>query len=259
MNARMSTVVAATLLVAAVSTSASARAADVDLVRDVRPRQLGLQLAVDIDTVWRLDRGYAAFTRDRSATGGGLSVSYDVIRSERVALALGLGWQNESARQGGERQVSGASDVGVVVGSHRSDLDVNTYALSAVLRWSALTWLEPQLRMALGAAAADLSITVDDGSRFQGDAWSPQASAGAGLRVRSRATRVPRLPGSPALAVAAVAEGGFVLGAPLKFDVAPVPPDDATLARDRLSSPSVPAGDLRRAHPYMRISLAVLF
>lgn len=204
-------------------------------------------VALDVDTLWRLDGAYRLVTRERAGTDVGLSLSYEARQvGRRGALAVELGWHPESL----------AEPFG---GGHHAALDVDRISLAGLLRLRLLPWLEPHARLAVGGAFGTLAIRMQDGGSFEGDAFSAEAAAGAGVRLRSRAATLRNLPGRPRAALAATVEGGFSVGTSMRFAVAPPAPEDEDLARDRLVPDPVDVGRLGRAHPYLRVSAAVLF
>lgn len=221
-----------------------------------------LQLAVDLDTLWRLDHGYRLFSTSRTASAAGVSAAYDVSRlGARGTLALVAGWQSESSETGGGA-VAGDDPRGgaaVASGPTHASFGADVASVGAVLRYRVLPWFEPHARVAVGGAWGDVAVTLSDGTRWSGHAWSPQASAGAGFRLRTTAARLGNLPGKPALAGAVAAEGGFIAGAPMSFSVRPPAPADAKVARDQIALAPVDIGKLDRSHPYLRLTLALLF
>ncbi len=207
-----------------------------------RESKVPLSVALDIDTIWRLDDAYQSFASQRSGTDVGVTASYDVIRLfPRAVLALGLGWHTESLARG--------------LPSGESAVDIRTLSLSGVLRWSLWSWLEPHARLALGSAWGTARLNINE--PLEGSAWSPQASAGAGFRLRSKA--VIRLARGFGLGFSAGAEGGFTVGGPMRLRLSRPEPDDEKLAKDRLAAAALDIGRLGRAHPYLRVSLAMLF
>jgi hypothetical protein len=226
------------------------------------PPSVSFALALEIQTEWQIDTAHRLFSRKRADTGGGVSLSYDVARpSDRTALALSLAYHQRDTtsgwafRDGDAAGTPGSS----VAAAPDATLDTNTLSLGAALRWSLAPWFEPHLRVAVDGTHADITLQTPDGGPLDGEAWSAGASAGAGFRLRTRASRLRTLPGDPALAVALVAEGGFHFGLPLPVEVAPRRPPDEKVASDLIPSGAIRLGELGRSFPYLRVSAALLF
>jgi hypothetical protein len=205
------------------------------------PPALPVAVSLDLETTWRLDPGYRLFSSDRAVGGGGISVSYDVLRgASRLALALGYHGQSSS------NDWSSGGQVG---------LEVRSGSLSALLRWPLARWLEPQLRLAGDLSRGKFSM-VASGISLADSSWSAGASAGAGLRLRTGTARILMMPGDGLFALAGIIEGGFHIGQPLSFDVrrqaAPAPDD-------RIAAPATSLGSLGRSYPYLRLSAALVF
>src|SRR4051794_39103321 len=104
-----------------------------------------LTLSLDLQTQWRLDPSYRLFSATRDAGSTGLSLSYDVWRRGRSVLAIGLGYQGDSATAvaGGGGDVFDETNFAP---SNRASLDTQTVGLSVLARWSVRSWLEPLVR-----------------------------------------------------------------------------------------------------------------
>jgi hypothetical protein len=216
------------------------------------PSPLPVAVSLDLETIWRLDRGYQLFSPSRDASHGGITVSYDVTRTPGGArLAVALGYHGESTAGFSQR-------TGTIGGD--ASLDVQTGSLSAIVRWSLRPWLEPHLRAAVDGSHGRLRLT-SGADVMTGSAWSLGGSAGAGFRLRSLPVRILALPGDGLFAFAGVIEGGFHVGQPLSFELARDTPPPATTdgSDDRLVPAGTPAGSLGRSYPYLRLSAALLF
>jgi hypothetical protein len=204
------------------------------------PPALPVAVSLDLETIWRLDGGYRVFSDRRAASRGGASLSYDVTRGPGPRLALALGYHGES-------------ETGSFAGLGEAGLTVGSGSLSALLRWPLSSWLEPHLRLAADLSRANL--TIDAGSMSMADAdWSAGASAGAGVRLRSGTTRIWSMPGNGLFALALIVEGGFHVGQPLSLELRRQNPSS-----DRITPATTPVGQLGRSHPYLRLSLALVF
>lgn len=240
------------------ATAAASRAAEPTVARPGRlpPPSVRFALALEAQTEWQLDAGHRLFDGTRADTGGGVSLSYDLGRlGEATTAAVALGWnQRVSSSRWGAR----APEDGRSAGADTS-LALETVSLSGLVRWSLAPWIEPHARVAIDGTRADVTLDLDDGVSLTGRSWSAGASAGFGFRLRTKASRLRTLPGDPALALAAAAEGGFHVGLPLTVDVARVPPADAKVAADQIPTGATHLGTLGRSFPYLRISAALLF
>jgi hypothetical protein len=243
--------------------SPAARAAE-GVVAAPTPEPTPISLGFDILTHWRLDRGHQLFSDSRSAGAVGLTVSYDVAAFAGGTFALAAGWQHENdsrrwASLTPDKTVAGAPapNAGVVQGE-RSELNLDTLAVSAIFRWSVQPWLEPLVRLAADATWGKATLQFPGPVTFDGHAFSPGASAGAGLRLRTSTTRIG-LPGHPLVAAAATVEGGFHLGSPLTFDLRPPPPRNEKEAADQIPIAGAHIGSLGQSEPYLRVTLAIVF
>lgn len=220
------------------------------------PRRVPLSLSLDAHVPFHLDDDYRLFSRDRGDGGGGVSAVLDVVRMGRGVLAAGIGVHGDSNRAdwGGDAP----STDGFTTRQQEAHLQLTTLSATALLRWPVRWWLEPHVRLAVDSTWSKLTVTMNQGSALDDKAWSPGASAGAGLRIRSAAMTTSLRGGRLGLAAALMIEGGFHLGSPLSFSLTPTRPADDKLAGDQIPGPAVPVGDLGRSHPYLRISLALL-
>jgi hypothetical protein len=209
------------------------------------PPRLPLTLSVDAHRQWHLDRSYRLFGTQRSDVTGGISAALQVRRLAGGFLDLGAGihWSSYNARweQGND-----------------AERDEVTPSLSAVLRWPVHRLIEPQVRVAGDLTRATLRLTMADGGVLEAGRWSPGASVGAGLRLRTPVVKTALGAGTVGFAGALIIEGGMHVGAPISFDLARQVPADKKLADDRIPAANVPVGDLGRTEPYLRISFALL-
>lgn len=225
------------------ATTTAARAGDAGEAVASAPR---FALAVERDTLYRMDAGYDLFTRKEGDDAPGLSLSYDLLRpGPRTTIAVSVGWNGEalSNRWGG---------------GNRAELDVHTFQGAVAARYALLWWLEPQVRVAAGVSLAHAELGVDrDAMTLEGDARSVMGSAGAGLRLRTRSARFLALLMRASLA----AEGGMAAGTPLalKLDPGSGRRGDSAAARDRIPTTAVDLGTLGRVHPYLRFTFALHF
>jgi hypothetical protein len=231
------------LVLVLLMTSATARVAEV--AATPASDHVPLLLSLDAETVWHLDPSYRLFSSDRSDTGGGASFRYDVRRLLRGTLAIGAG-------------LHGSSNSTRVLEGQNAELSIFTPSLSAVMHWPVHRWLEPELRVAVDASWTKMSLSTIDGASLSGRAFSPGASAGAGLILRTSSLATALRGGTLGLAGAFIIEGGFHVGTPLDFDLARSRPADDKLANDQLPTGSTAIGTLGRSQPYLRLSFALL-
>jgi hypothetical protein len=206
------------------------------------PPVIPFALALDLETVWRLDQGYRLLGSARTAGRGGVTLSYDVTQIGAGTVAVALGYHGES-------------QAGTWAGGNEAALSVGSWSASAILRWRVTTWLEPQLRVAGDLSSGELTLRAGS-SALADSARSLGASAGAGLRLRTGTARIFALPGNGLFALAGVIEGGFHAGQPLSFAALPT---GGAAPDDRLPAPAVPLGHLGRSYPYLRLSAALVF
>jgi hypothetical protein len=230
-----------TLAAAGVVPAGAPQPAAPELAASVPP-VIPFALALDLETVWRLDQGYRLLGSARTADRSGVTLSYDVTRVGAGTFALALGYHGES-------------QAGTWAGGNDAALSVKSWSASAILRWGVTTWLESQLRIAGDLSSGELTLragasALDDSVRSLG------ASAGAGLRLRSGTARIVALPGNGLFALAGLIEGGFHAGQPLSFAALPA---GGAAPDDRLPAPAVPLGHLGRSYPYLRLSVALVF
>jgi len=229
----------------ALSLLASTPALAQTTVADQPAPRLPFTFSIDAETQWHLDRSYRIFGTDRADSVGGVSASMQLRRVAGGMLELGAGYHSNTSR-------------GVFAAENEAKLEEKTPSLSALLRWAPYRWLEPHLRVAAEVTNAQLHLTMNNGRSMQDEVWSPAGSAGLGLRLRTGTLTTGLQGGKLGLAGALIVEGGFRLGAPFTFDVAPPAPGDKKLADDRIPAASTPVGTLDRAQPYLRISFALL-
>lgn len=231
------------LLASAALAPARATAADIATALEPAPR---FALAVERDTLYRLDSGYDLFTRDEGDSAPGLSLTYDLLRpGPRATVAVGIGWnaENLSSQWGG---------------SNRAELEVNTFQGALTARYALLWWLEPQVRVAAGVSLAHAELAVaGESQHLAGKARSLMGSAGGGLRLRTRSARLVGL----RLRASFATEAGIAAGTPLslKLNPDPVGRDSSAAARDRVPTTPLNLGSLGRIHPYLRFTIALHF
>jgi hypothetical protein len=203
-----------------------------------------ITFSIDAETRWRLDRGYRVLGTDRADSVGGVSLSVQVRRLAGGMLEVGAGYHTNTSS-------------GTWAGENLIKLEERTPSLSALLRWSPRRWLEPHVRLAADVTQAKLRLTLP-ARALEDELWSPGGSAGAGLRLRTPALTTGLAGGKLGIAAALIIEGGFRVGAPLSFDVAPPAPADQKVADDLTPASRTSLGDLGRAQPYLRLSFALL-
>jgi hypothetical protein len=207
---------------------------------------LPVTVSLDVETQWHLDDSYRLFGTDRTPTHSGLSASLQAGRLAGGRLELGAG-------------LHGNTSTAAFAGQNEAQLEERTPSLTALLRWSPYRWLEPHLRVAADLTRARLRLTVSNSATTLEDTvWSPGASAGAGLRLRTGTMTTALNGGRFGIAGALIIEGGFHLGVPYTFSASAPRPGDEKLANDRIPAASTPLGNLGRAQPYLRLSFALL-
>jgi hypothetical protein len=215
-------------------------------------------LGLDLHTQWHLDRSHQLFSEDRATGATGLTLAYDLASFAGGTLALAAGWQHEGDQRRWASATPEKGDGASATLGELASLDLDTLSVSAIVRWSLTSWLEPLVRVAADGTWAAATLRLDDRTSFESAAFSPGGSAGAGLRLRTPSTRVG-LPGRPLFAAAATVEAGFHAGAALSFNAHPRPTSDEKKAADQIPIGDTALGSLDQAEPYLRVSLAVLF
>jgi hypothetical protein len=210
------------------------------------PLRLPLTISLDADTQWHLDRSYRLFGTGRTDTAGGVSATLQVRRVAGAMLEVGAGLHG---RESG-RAVWG--------GVNQAELSELTPSLSALLRWPMHRWVEPHVRLTADVTHASLDLTMGNGLKLGDDVWVAGGSAGAGLRLRTSALSTGLAGGKLGIAFALAVEGGFHVGAPYSFNVAPPKPADDKIANDRIPATATSIGNFGRSQPYLRLSLSLL-
>lgn len=202
-------------------------------------------LGVSFEAPWYTDPGYDVYAEDDVAARFGVWASYDVAALRDDAfLAIELGWGTESE----ESRVLGEAD---------TKLSTQIAYAGAQVRWVALPWLQPHLRLAGGTGIIDAELDAGGTAYHDGaggvfeDMLSPFGSAGLGFTLRTNTRAFEDHHGRLAsLSFGLMFEGGYTLAKPI--DVALDGPGPS--ARDiALSEPKL--GSLDRSGPYFRVSL----
>ncbi|HMI93930.1 MAG TPA: hypothetical protein VK509_21295 [Polyangiales bacterium] len=204
-------------------------------------------LGLSFDAPWYDDPGYDVFSEEDSDVAGrlGLWVAYDFASlSDDVIAAVELGWGHESAE-------------GRVLDVAETKLTTNVAYAGATMRWVPLSWLQPHLRLAGGAAIVDARLVAANETFHDGaggvfeDMISPYGSAGLGFSLRTPTRMFENRRGRFAsLSFGLMVEGGYTLAAPV----------DVALEGPKASARDIPVaepalGELERSGPYIRVSL----
>lgn len=195
---------------------------------------------------YHLDGSRDAFSRETVGFAPGLIVARDLLsEGSRVELAAEIGFDIEA-------------NTGSLHQAWRTRVSTFTPVAGFSLRYRALKWLLPYLRVNAGAALHEVSLEGTDSSgTLEGSAWGFQGTAGLGLMfqtgtfARDGAFRRVRL--------AFTLEGGAVYNAPVSIEVAPRAPADEREAADRLPVQRVRLGELDTSATYVRVGVGFRF
>jgi hypothetical protein len=216
--------------------------------RPLAPRVYGdagapIAINFNLDSVFYDDAGYDLFAQDDVTPRFGVSIGYDLVAfADDLFLAPELGWGYES------------EDEHSVFGSVGTELTSHTFYAGASLRYVLLPWLQPQARLAAGVSVLDVEATATGEAADRDRAWSPFASLGAGVLLRTPTRTFENREGRFAsLSLGLLIEGGYALRSGASFEL-----DGAS---NKNAIPITPAslGELSLSGPYVRTSIVTRF
>jgi hypothetical protein len=199
-------------------------------------------LSLHLDTVWRSDGGYRAFSTDGRDQAVGLTLLHQLRQSGRFVVEAGAGWQHEQAEATG--------------GFGRASFEVDAARVLLLVRHQTRPWLSPHLRLGAGVSHGSVDFTMADGSGYDGGRWAPSGEAGVGLSLRTPTFSLRARGDGPWVAVTLTVEGGVQLGTSMHFDLRG---RGGYQESDAIATRAVPAGDLARNHPYLRTGVGLGF
>jgi hypothetical protein len=197
-----------------------------------------------IETVWRRDRSFDLFSSADARTSLGAYIGYAVLDGT-VAIEPQLGIATASS-----------SATGLFGGAiSRTDLDESMLYAGVAVRWALLSFLEPEVRGALGGTKLQASVRPEAGpSPMTADETVPFASIGLGLTLRTPAGAFESRSGSlRSVALGATVEAGYV--AVKSFDLTPTP----SLEAPRIRTRDADLGTLELSGPYTRLAFFLRF
>ncbi len=176
----------------------------------------------------------------------GFVLSRDLLPgSSRLELAAEIGFDAEantgSLRQSWRTSVSSFSPFGGIA-----------------VRFRALRWLLPYVRVHAGAVLHDVRLDPNDNSGvLEASAWGFQGTAGLGLMFQTGT--FAREGAFQRVRFAFTLEGGAVYSSPVTLEAGPRAPSDARAAADRLPVARVRLGDLDTSATYVRLGVGFRF
>jgi hypothetical protein len=202
--------------------------------------------------VW-LDLDHLFLTRDddkrmtdaKGISGGGLSLSYDLLRlAPKAVLSVDAGWANEKS--------SGAWTNGAA-----TDVASNQLRVGAAVRYGLLSWLYPYAHVSAGVGRSRMEVrTGSDGALTDKQGFA-QGALGGGLSIRSPSMALGKGANPWRLGLSLNVEGGYIVGSKTAFTVKG--PGAADGEKEPIAVTGVSVGDVSRSRPYLRISMGVLF
>lgn len=197
-------------------------------------------VGLNVGLGFRTQAAYDLFAEDDLAPRVGISLGYDVMRIERISLAVEGGFDSESSSAR-------------FAANGQAELLTRTYYAAAIGRYALAPWLEPHVRLELGTTLARAKITGDGTRTLRGSDTSFTSALGAGLTFRTRpgAMGGSRRAFRPGFAFRV--EGGYLLGTAVDFRVRP------SLADEEIPVAPVDLGRLRLGAPYVRFSALFTF
>ncbi|MFI5307339.1 MAG: hypothetical protein ACHQ53_08305 [Polyangiales bacterium] len=215
------------------------------------PRRYGdagsaIAIGVSFDTPFYTKASYDLFSDKDVANRYGLWAAHDIaaLRSDTF-VALEVGWGTEHEQDGNLR-----------AGTLGSELTTHAFFGGAQLRYVPLPWLQPHARLAAGAQYLKMQLTSSSPTvAFKDSGWTPFASLGLGVTVRSPTRLFEDGQGHLAsLSVGLMLEGGYTLAQPLDLSLSGPGPGARGVP---IVEPKL--GRLDRSGPYARASIVVRF
>lgn len=201
-------------------------------------------LAITTDSVRHGEAGFDLFSSNDVQNGIGAFIGYTVIDGT-ISVVPEFGFSSGS--------VSRSGLFGGALGN--STLDTRTIYGDLCFRLAALSFLEPEARVAAGASTLKVSVdSTGAAPTLQTTETAPFLSFGGGITLRTPAGALETRSGSlRTVAFALTVEGGYVTGKSL--DIAPTPSQDA----GRVPTRDAHLGTLERSGPYARLVAALRF
>jgi hypothetical protein len=201
-------------------------------------------LGLEVSAVYRPDAGFERFEHDHWSPRFGIFAAIDLVQlRERLALfaELGAALENDESHS--------------LLGPDTSaELSSQTLQLGVGLRWEALSWLSPQLRLSGGASLFQLDVKGTDVSFDTGYATSVLGSLGAGFILHTPARTFESDDGKlAALRLGLLIEAGYALRSSIDFSLRTQP--DAR----RIEVVDASLGSLSLSGGYLRFALVLRF
>jgi hypothetical protein len=198
---------------------------------------------VDIDHLFLTRDDDKRITDRKGISGGGLSVSYDLVRLTRKAmLSVDLGWAKEKSSAS---WTNGAA----------ADVESNQLRVGAAVRYGLLGWLHPYAHVAGGAGRSRMDVKTGSGDTLSDKERFYQCSVGGGVSLRSPTVALGK--GTRRVGLAINVEGGYIVGSTTEFTLKG--PGAVESEKDPIQVVGVSVGDVSRSRPYLRISLGLRF
>lgn len=200
-------------------------------------------VGVGLTTPFHADSSFDAFDDDDVGLRLGAWLAYDIVSfssASILALELDYGAEHEAS----DSLRGGALD---------TELDTHALSLGVQLRFVPVSVFQPHLRLAGGAAFAQMELDAG-AERFEDEGFAPFGSLGLGFTLRTPTRLFENSRGQLAsLALGLMFEGGYSLSAPLAFALE----DDA--GDGAIAVNAAELGELQRSGAYLRVSALARF
>lgn len=203
-------------------------------------------VSVVVGPRYHLSGSRDAFSSETVGFAPGFVLSRDLLPgSSRLELAAEIGFDAE-ANTGSLRQ------------SWRTSVTSFSPFAGVAVRFRALRWLLPYVRVHAGAVVHDVRLDPNDNSgALEASAWGFQGTAGLGLMFQTGT--FAREGAFQRVRFAFTLEGGAVYSSPVTLEAGPRAPSDARAAADRLPVSRVRLGDLDASATYVRLGIGFRF
>lgn len=200
-----------------------------------------IRIELSIDTQWDSSRAHDLFSGARTTPRFGAAASYELFElGPRLVLAPGFGAAGDAL----ERGVGPYADA---LGSRR--LSSGTFYGALTLRHHTLSWLSPELRLALGVSFLDMHFSAPESEPFGDQSTVFYSSLGAGAVIHTPGALFRKARFSAGILV----EGGVSYETPSDMRLAVEDEETRTPVVD------TSLGVLQRMGPYVRVSPLVRF
>jgi hypothetical protein len=201
-------------------------------------------LGLEISTVYRPDQGFERFELGHWSPRFGIFAAIDIVPlQERLALFAELGAALEHDQS---NNLLGAGT--------SAELSSQTLQLGVGLRWEALPWLSPQVRLSGGASLFQLDVNGASGSFDTGYATSVLGALGAGFILHTPARTFETAEGKlAAFRLGLLVEAGYALRSSIDFSLRTKP--DAR----RIEVIDASLGSLSLSGGYLRFAAVLRF